>query len=114
MFLASLLVGAYAALIAYLSMAFWIWTYPEFYARPDPGMGGPHFYAGIVSVVLGLVTAAVTFLSAGLRQRHRQVDQLRTAPQSVLVGASTWIVSYLALENALATAAERLILARRW
>ena len=65
LFLASLL-GAYTALIAYLSMALWIWTYPGFYARPDPGMGGPHVYAGIVSVVLGLVVAAVTFLSAGL------------------------------------------------
>ena len=97
MFLASLL-GAYTALIAYLSMALWIWTYPAFYARPDPGMGGPHVYAGIVSVVLGLVAAAVTFLSAGLLRRpHRQVDQLRIALQSVLVGAFTWIVSYLAL-----------------
>ena len=100
MFLASLL-GAYTALIAYLSMALWIWTYPAFYARPDPGMGGPHLYAGIVSVVLGLVAAAVTFLSAGLRrlpQRpHRQVDRLSIALQSVLVGAFTWIVSNLAL-----------------
>ncbi len=96
-FLATLL-GAYTALIAYLSVALWIWTYPAFHARPDPGMGGPHVYAAIVSVVLGMVAAAVTFLAAGLLRRpHRQVDQLRMALQSVLVGAFTWIVSYLAL-----------------
>ena len=97
MFLASL-IGGYTTLIAYLSTALWIWTYPAFYARPDPGMGGPHVYAGLVSVVLGLVAAAVTFLQAALlRLPHRQVDQLRIALQSVLVGAFTWIGSYLAL-----------------
>ena len=87
-----------ASQVAYLSVALWIWTYPAFYARPDPGMGGPHVYAAIVSVVLGMVAAAVTFLSAGLLRRpHRQVDQLRMALHSVLVGAFTWIVSCLGL-----------------
>ena len=77
-------------------------------------MGGPHVYAGIVSVVLGLTAASVTFLSAGLlRCPHRQIDHLRSFPpargrrghgrncgsfsgalQSVLVGAFTWIVSW--------------------
>ena len=49
---------------------------------PGSRHGWPHVYAGLVSVVLGLVAAAVTFLQAALlRLPHRQVDQLRIALQ---------------------------------
>ena len=33
------LLGGCTALIVYLSVALWIWTFPKFYASPDPASG---------------------------------------------------------------------------